>query len=101
MDSVLRSYAIDSPTYVQDTTYSLRKIQHVNILPGNTILATMDVESLYRHKDGLQDIKNTIFNNTEADLTNLAAKLCQFVLIHRCGANLFLQINGLAIARAL
>lgn len=63
MEFILRPYAINAPSYVWNTTYFLRKIQFVNRLPGNTILATIDVESLYAntpHKDGLQGIGNTI-----------------------------------------
>ncbi|CAI7935254.1 Hypothetical predicted protein [Podarcis lilfordi] len=100
MDSVLKPYAISAPSYVRDTTDFLRKIQSLNNLPNNTILATMDVESLYTnipHNDGLQAIRNTISDKTTADL---ATKLCQFVLTHnnfKFGDDLFLQISGTAM----
>lgn len=100
MDTVLKPYAISAPSYVRDTTDFLRKIQSLNNLPNNTILATMDVESLYTnipHNDGLQAIRNTISDKTTADF---ATKLCQFVLTHnnfKFGDDLFLQISGTAM----
>ncbi|XP_073192929.1 F-box/LRR-repeat protein 4 isoform X2 [Lepidochelys kempii] len=71
VDSLLRPYATSTPSYLQDTTDFLRKLQSIGDLPENTILATMHVEALYTnipHKDGLQAIRNTIPDNVMANL---------------------------------
>ncbi|CAM2112924.1 unnamed protein product [Caretta caretta] len=44
---LFRHYATSTPSYLQDTTDFLRKLQSIGDLPENTILATMDVEALY------------------------------------------------------
>ena len=100
MDSILRPYATSTPSYLRDTTDFLRKIQSINNLPDDTILATMDVEALYTnipHVDGLQAIRNIILDKTTA---HLATELCHFVLTHNYfefGDNLYLQVNGTAM----
>ncbi|KAJ7326790.1 hypothetical protein JRQ81_016549, partial [Phrynocephalus forsythii] len=66
-------------------------------LPENTILATMDVETLYTsipHKDGLQAITNTIQNKKES---HIITTLWDFVLSHNYFSfdnKNYLQING-------
>nr|XP_048677943.1 uncharacterized protein LOC125623125 isoform X1 [Caretta caretta] len=98
--SLLRPYATSTPSYLQDTTDFLRKLQSIGDLPDNTILVTMDVEALYTnipHKDGLQAVKNTIPDNITA---NQVAELCDFVLTHKYftyGDNVYLQISGTAM----
>ncbi|XP_054846214.1 uncharacterized protein LOC129336859 [Eublepharis macularius] len=100
MDSILRPYATSTPSYLRDTTDFLRKIQSIDNLPDDTILATMDVEALYTnipHADGLQALQNIILDKTTA---HLATELCHFVLTHNYfefGDNLYLQINGTAM----
>lgn len=46
MDSVLRPSAINVPSYVCNTTDFLRKIESLNNLPKNTVLAAVALESL-------------------------------------------------------
>uniref|UniRef100_A0A8C3H6A6 Reverse transcriptase domain-containing protein n=1 Tax=Chrysemys picta bellii TaxID=8478 RepID=A0A8C3H6A6_CHRPI len=100
VDSLLRSFATSTPSYLRDTTDFLRKLQSISDLPENTILAIMDVEALYTnipHKNGLQAIRNSIPNNVTA---NLVAELCDFVLTHNYftfGDNIYLQVRGRAM----
>ncbi|XP_048693502.2 WD repeat-containing protein 86 isoform X2 [Caretta caretta] len=100
VDSLLRPYTPSTPSYLRDTTDFLRKLQSIGDLPENTILATMDVEALDNnipHKDGLQDVKNSIPDNVTA---KLVAELCDFVLTHNYftfGDNVYLQISGTAM----
>lgn len=57
MNSVLRSYAIITPSYIRNTIDFLRKLSSVNKFPNN---ATMDVEALHNnvsYKHVLQAIK--------------------------------------------
>uniref|UniRef100_K7G6Y6 Reverse transcriptase domain-containing protein n=1 Tax=Pelodiscus sinensis TaxID=13735 RepID=K7G6Y6_PELSI len=100
VDTLLKPFVTNTPSYLRDTTDFLRKLQNIDNLPNNTILATMDVEALYTnipHEDGLQAIRNTIPEDTTA---NLIADLCNFVLTHnyfRFENNLYLQISGTAM----
>ncbi|XP_073210127.1 uncharacterized protein [Lepidochelys kempii] len=100
VDSLLRPYSTSTPSYLQNTTDFLRKLQFIGDLPENTLLATMDVEAPYTnipHKDGLQAIRNSTPDNVTA---NQVAELCDFVLTHnyfRFGDNIYLQVSGTAM----
>ncbi|XP_074866010.1 uncharacterized protein LOC142021282 [Carettochelys insculpta] len=104
VDSLLKPYATNAPSYICDTTDFLRKLQNIGKVADNAILARMDVEALYAnipHKDGLQAIRNTIPDATTA---NLVSDLCNFVLTHnhfRSGDNLCLQISGTAMGTCM
>ena len=47
VDYHLRPHVRNLPSYIQDTTDYLKKMQSLNPLPENTTLVTMDVSSLY------------------------------------------------------
>ncbi|XP_071950811.1 uncharacterized protein [Antedon mediterranea] len=47
VDDLLRSYVIDLPSYIQDSTDFIRKINQIQNLPNNTVLATLDASMLY------------------------------------------------------
>uniref|UniRef100_K7EXL6 Reverse transcriptase domain-containing protein n=1 Tax=Pelodiscus sinensis TaxID=13735 RepID=K7EXL6_PELSI len=104
VDSLLKTYATNTPSYLRDTTDFLRKLQNIDNLPNNTILPTMDVEDLYTnipHEDGLQAIRNTIPEDTTASQT---ADLCNFVFTHnyfQFENNLYLQISGTAMGTCM
>ena len=81
VDTILRPYAMNTPSYIKDTTDLLRKLDANNDLPCNTILATMDVTSLYTnipHADGLAAIQRTLPQGTSDTICSLA----KFVLTH-------------------
>ncbi|XP_074853017.1 uncharacterized protein LOC142014404 [Carettochelys insculpta] len=100
VDSLLRPYATSTPTYLRDTTDFLRKLQYIDDLPENTILATMDVEDLYTnipHKDGINAVRNSIPDDA---IAHLMAELCNFILTHnyfRFGDDIYLQISDTAM----
>ena len=43
----LQSIVKETPSYVQDTTDFLRKINQINFVPDNSYLVSLDVKSLY------------------------------------------------------
>ena len=43
----VRPHVKELPSFIQDTTDYLKKMESLNPLPSNTILASMDVSSLY------------------------------------------------------
>ncbi|XP_063438424.1 uncharacterized protein LOC134719344 [Mytilus trossulus] len=47
VDHHLRSHVKELPSFIQDTTDYLKKMESLNPLPSNIILASMDVSSLY------------------------------------------------------
>lgn len=47
VDHHLRPHVKELPSFIQDTTDYLKKMESLNPLPSNTILASMDVSSLY------------------------------------------------------
>ena len=49
VDHHLRPHVKELPSYIQDTTDYLKKMGSLNSLPNNTILASMDVSSLYNY----------------------------------------------------
>ena len=100
MDGILRLYARIAPSYIHDTTDFLRRLQTIDNLPDNTILATMDVVSLYMnipHADGLQAIMNII---PHSNISTTTCKLAKFVLTRNYfmfGDKLYLQTSGTAM----
>ena len=83
-------------SYIRDTTHFLQKISTINDLPVNTLLVTLDVESLYTnipHTYGLQAAKDTLnatrtFKNVQPS-NNTLIKLLEMVL-----TKINFQFNG-------
>ncbi|XP_070543722.1 uncharacterized protein [Ptychodera flava] len=100
VDTILKPFATSTPSYIQDTTDFLCKIQPIKNLPQNTLLVTLDVEALYTnipHTDGLEAIRNVIPNEETAEYTYQLAK---FVLTHNYfefNDAFYLQTNGTAM----
>ncbi|CAJ0952145.1 unnamed protein product [Ranitomeya imitator] len=73
----------NTPSYIQDLTDLLNELTAIGPLPERTILATIDVESLYSnipHQDGLNACKFLMENiGTDADYV---VKLIKFFLTH-------------------
>ncbi len=106
-DFFLNPTTFDLPAYVKDTTDFINKISQLNIIPANSLLVTLDVESLYTnipHKFGIQSAKLTL-NKYRADPnlkpTNLSLlKLLEFVLTKnnfQFNGNNFIQLSGTAM----
>ncbi|XP_070546342.1 uncharacterized protein [Ptychodera flava] len=100
VDTILKPFATSTPSYIQDTTDFLCKIQPIKNLPQNTLLVTLDVEALYTnipHTDGLAAIRNVIPNEETAEYTYQLAK---FVVTHNYfefNDAFYLQTNGTAM----
>ncbi|XP_059571208.1 uncharacterized protein LOC132244181 [Alligator mississippiensis] len=57
VESILKPLVTHRASFVQDAIDFLRKLKNIDHLPSNTLLATMDVTSLYTnipHQDGIQ-----------------------------------------------
>ncbi|CAJ0951224.1 unnamed protein product [Ranitomeya imitator] len=83
VEGILKPLVKDTPSFIQDTTDLLNKLSAIGSLPKGTILATMDVESLYSnipHQDGLNACK-FFLENTGTD-TDSVVKLIKFILTH-------------------
>ena len=63
VDYHIQPLAKQVKSYIQDTTDFINKLQQLNPLPHNVLLATMDVRSLYTNisnKDGLRALKEAL-----------------------------------------
>ena len=58
IDYMLRPYLKEFRSYFKDSTYFIRKINNFERIPENSILATMDVRSLYTNIPNNEDIKD-------------------------------------------
>ncbi|CAJ0964410.1 unnamed protein product [Ranitomeya imitator] len=98
---MLKPLVKDTSSYVQDTADLLNKLAVIGPLPEGTILATMDVESLYSnilHQDGLNACK-FFLENTGTDADSVV-KLIKFILTHNYFEfynKIYLQNTGTAM----
>lgn len=63
MDHHLRPLVTNIPSYIQDAKDFLRKLQDLPPLPEDTLLATLDVSSLYTnipHTEGIQACREAL-----------------------------------------
>ncbi|CAJ0967446.1 unnamed protein product [Ranitomeya imitator] len=101
VEGILKPLVKDTPSFIQDTTALLNKLSAIGLLPEGTILATMDVESLYsniRHQDGLNACK-FFLENTGTDADSVV-KLIKFILTHNYfefDNKIYLQKTGTAM----
>ena len=82
VEGVLKLYASSSNSYIQDITDFLKKLESVGDPPDDTILATMDVKSLYTkipHEARLQAIRCSLPPN---DTSIVTESLTEFILEH-------------------
>ncbi|XP_071155741.1 uncharacterized protein [Mytilus edulis] len=104
IDFHLRPHVENLPSYIQDTTHYLKKMESLNPLPPETILVSLDVTSLYTnipHDDGIEacrevwNSRNTLHPPTECliQLLTLVLKCNNFVF----NGEHFLQVNGTAM----
>ncbi|XP_026098621.1 uncharacterized protein LOC113069710 [Carassius auratus] len=67
VDYFIKPFVADLPSYIQDTTQVLKKIEQIGNI-GSCIMATMDVESLYSnivHNEGLEALKHYLSSRPE------------------------------------
>ena len=100
VETQLKPYAQAARSYIQDTTHLLQKLSDIGHMPENTLLATMDVSSLYTnisHSNGLRALRNKLPQDT---LTDTLIHLTKFILEHNYFSfsdNFYLQTKGTAM----
>ncbi|CAJ0952186.1 unnamed protein product [Ranitomeya imitator] len=94
------------PSFLKDTGDLLRKVDGL-CLEGDTLLASVDVESLYtniRHSDGLRAVQFFLSTSTLAvSLRDLILELLEFTLTHNFfvfKGSFYLQLQGTAMGAA-
>jgi len=96
----LKPHAQATNSYIQDTTDILNKLASIDSIPPGSLLAIMDVISLYSnitHERGLQALKNRLPDDFN---TNIIFCLTQFILEHnyfKFMDNMYLQVKGTAM----
>ena len=100
VETLLKPYAQAANSFIQDTTDFLKKLKKIKTVPQNTILATLDVSSLYTnitHNNALKALKNRLPDN---QLTDVIIQSTEFILKHNYfnfGNQQFLQLTGTAM----
>ncbi|CAJ0966566.1 unnamed protein product [Ranitomeya imitator] len=101
VEGILKPLVKDTPSYMQDTTDLLNKLSAIGPLPKGTILATMDVQSLYSNippQDGINACK-FFLENTGTDADSVV-KLIKFILTRnyfKFHNKIYLQETGTAM----
>ena len=104
IDNILNPLRHTIPTHIKDTTHFLNEIQKIGTLPEGTILATMDVVSLYTnipHKEGIQACREFLTHNKlPIDKINDICHIICFILTHnnfQFNKKNYLQTRGTAM----
>ena len=104
IDEYIKTRATEHPSYIKDTYDFLDKVRGIN-LSQNSLLITLDVESMYTnidHDQGIQAIKNKFsdsLGNMKFDaiiqLLEISLKRNDFIFDDK----VFLQVQGTAMGR--
>lgn len=100
VDSFLKPYAVQHPSYIKDTYDFVDKISKL-FIPDDCFLATLDVESMYTnidHELGIQSVKDVFPHlnppfDSIIELLELTLKSNDFVFDGKC----YLQVRGTAM----
>ena len=104
VDYHLQPIVKEIPSYVQDTTDFLRKINQINFVPDNSYLFSLDVKSLYTNipnAEGIKSVKTSLEKyskqtaSTKVITTFLALILTLNNFVFNCRN--YLQIRGCAM----
>ena len=104
VDYHLQPIVKEIPSYVQDTTDFLRKINQINFVPDNSYLVSVDVKSLYTNipnSEGMKSVKMSLEKyskrtaSTKVITTFLALILTLNNFVFNCRN--YLQIRGCAM----
>ena len=104
VDFHLKPHVRNLPSFLQDTTDYLSKIESNNVLPPNTLLVSMDVTSLYTnipHDDGISACRHVWDNRLiKEPPTSYLVKLLSLIL--KCNnfefnGKHYLQVQGTAM----
>ena len=82
IDSVLKPYMFELPSFVKDTTDFINKIRNITLKSNDTFLVTLDVASLYTnipHEDGIRACEHFLQNETN-DKGSYISQLLRLVL---------------------
>lgn len=103
IDYYIKSLVHSLPSYIQDTTYVLNKINDIKNI-GEGYMATMDVTSLYsniKHQDGLEAVSHYLQSRTEEHPPNtFILELMKWILNNNVFVfqeNMFRQKRGTAM----
>ena len=106
VDFFLQPHVKALPSYIKDTTHFLRKLNQLGILPKNTILATLDVASLYTNipnDEGLEAARLALYrmrgrfcNPTNNSLSSLLKMVLTMNNFDFAGRH-YLQVGGTAM----
>ena len=103
IDNFLKPYSITHKSYIKDTYHFLDNIKNLKI-PENSLLVTLDVESMYTnisHEKGIESIKKTISNDHDPrlnyiiDLLELSLKCNDFEFNNK----FYLQVQGTSMGK--
>ncbi|KAM4795913.1 dynein axonemal heavy chain 9-like [Rhinophrynus dorsalis] len=107
LDSKLRKYVVELPSYVKDTGDILRKIEDLPV-EDTTLLVTCDVESLYTsigHEQGIEAVNFFLSRDhtVTEEYRKFLLRLLKFILNHNYfvfNDRYYLQIRGTAMGAA-
>lgn len=104
VDHFIGPLARNVPSYLRDTQHFLALLQELPTLPKHTLLATIDVTSLYTnipHLGGIKAIRHALQTRSQQDPpTFMLLKLAMFVLRCNCfkfNEDFYHQVNGTAM----
>ena len=106
VDSFVKPYVPIIKSYIKDTTDFLRKIRDIGRLPDNSIIATLDVTSLYTNipnNEAIESVKKVLETHrrpTSNPKTDSLLKLLEMVLTmnnFQFNEENFLQVGGTAM----
>ncbi|XP_033116641.1 uncharacterized protein LOC117116665, partial [Anneissia japonica] len=85
VDSILNPLLVCIPSFIQDTTHFLKKLNDIPPLPNHALLVTLDACSLYTnipHDEGIAACEKFISTNDPAQSSPDISKLIKFILTH-------------------
>ncbi|CAH2273976.1 Hypothetical predicted protein [Pelobates cultripes] len=108
VENTLKPLVTNTNSFIKDTADFLNKLSQITNLPANTILVTMDVESLYSnipHTDGINACYHFLSHvNNQKYSPRIITELALFILTHNyfCFNNeVYLQTMGTAMGTTM
>ena len=92
IDYHLQPIVKEIPSYIQDTTDFLRKINQIDIAPNNSYLASLNVKSLYTNIPNVEGMKS-VKTSLEKYFKQKASNTINFIF----NCKNYLQIKGCAM----
>lgn len=106
IDHILQPFVRKIPTFIQDTTYFIRKVEGI-LIPSGSMLLSLDVVALYTNipHEELRETLRDVFDRRDnlvppthflLDLVDVLIEKNYFIF----NENYYLQINGVAMSSA-